>query len=147
MWNFWRYNDIVHQGAWMPWWSPPHKNFQKMKWGKVLRPFLKKWPIRQKTGQKSFLRSLRSIAKKILSVKINAVQFSTLIYLDMSILNSYLGISYLIQGVTSVMEFLLLFNLAKNLHSTYSKKLFYLLNIIFWKYSVWNNEAINFGQN
>ena len=40
------------------------------------------------------------------------------------------------------MEFLLLFNLAKNLHSTYSKKLFYLLNIIFWKY----NKAINFGQ-
>ena len=91
--------------------------------------------------------SLRSIAKKILSVKINAVQFSTLIYLDVYFELFYLRISYLIQDVTLVMEFLLLFNVAKNVHSTYSKKLFYLLNIIFWSYSVWNKEAINFGQN
>ena len=75
--------------------------------------------------------SLRSIAKKILSVKINAVQFSTLIYLDVYFELFYLRISYLIQDVTLVMEFLLLFNVAKNLHSKYSKKFFYLLNIIF----------------
>ena len=63
--------------------------------------------------------SLRSIAKKILSVKINAVQFSTLIYLDVYFELLYLRISYLIQGVTLVMEFLLLFNATKDLHSTY----------------------------
>ena len=39
--------------------------------------------------------SLRSIAKKILSVKINAVQFSTLIYLDVYFELFYLRISYL----------------------------------------------------
>ena len=40
--------------------------------------------------------SLRSIAKKILSVKINAVQFSILIHLDVYFELLYLGISYLL---------------------------------------------------
>ena len=77
-------------------------------------------------------------------MKINAVQFSTLIYLD-------IYFELLIRNIVlytrryfghEVSSFV-----ANNLHSTYSKKLFYILNIIFENTVFETMKFINFGQN
>ena len=56
------------QSAHVPWWSPPLKNFQKMKSGEVLRPFLKKSLTQVKKRQNhSQLFVTESIANRRLS--------------------------------------------------------------------------------